>query len=156
LQIRSSEHSRVRGEMINPAAAQRRGGLAGDEQAVRMFRFFLRVSFDGIVDADDIDLVGHQSAVGAPNAGERRGGVPGCIVSFDDRVQLSGDGRAAITDVILFRYFVADAPQNDRRMIAITQNHVRQIPFVPLVEIEVIIVFRLGQAPDVKGLHHHQ
>src|SRR5260370_9223077 len=56
--------------------------------------------------------------------------------------------------LLLFRNFVADAPQNYAGMIAVAAHHVAQVPFRPLVVILTVSVRNLWNAPHVEGFIH--
>ena len=54
----------------------------------------------------------------------------------------------------LFSDFIADAPDENARMVAIAQHHVFKIAFVPLIPVKMIVKFRLLFLPHVKGFVH--
>src|SRR6185503_888502 len=58
------------------------------------------------------------------------------------------------TVVPLLHHFIADAPDEDTGMIAIAQYHVFEIALVPLVPVEVVVIFRLRNLPHIKRLIH--
>jgi hypothetical protein len=55
----------------------------------------------------------------------------------------------------LFSYFIADTPNENARVIAISQDHIFEVATVPFVPIEMVIEFRLLLLPHVKGFIHH-
>ena len=54
--------------------------------------------------------------------------------------------------------FVADAPQNNARMVAVATDHRAQVPLAPIVKKPSVTKFDpdLGDEPLVKDFIHHQ
>ena len=77
------------------------------------------------------------------------------MAEVQNQVRFFQTQRVCIRMAPLFEHLVADAPHKDRRMIAVAQDEIMQIPFVPLVEIAGIIVSRLLLSPHIESLIHH-
>ena len=57
----------------------------------------------------------------------------------------------------LLQHFIANAPHDDTRMVAVTLHEIGEVTLVPLIEETSIVVLRLLSAPHIKALvHHHQ
>ena len=54
----------------------------------------------------------------------------------------------------LFRYFIADAPHYDTRIVAVVSDQVNQVFFRPFVKNQVVAVFAFGDFPLVKRFRH--
>lgn len=68
--------------------------------------------------------------------------------------QLPGDNVPALFDAL--GNLVADAPQDDARVIAIAQDHRVQIALPPIIEVFAVVLRILAFFPAVKGLVQHQ
>ena len=77
----------------------------------------------------------------------------GGIFAVTDVLQEAGQLRSAVT-VPLVGNLVADAPHNDRRVVAVVANEVGEIFVGPFVEQQVVAVFAFWFAPFVEALGH--
>jgi hypothetical protein len=59
-------------------------------------------------------------------------------------------------DASLFGNFVATAPENYTGVVSIAADKVDNIPLVPRIKVQVVIVWFLAALPAVKHLVHHQ
>ena len=55
----------------------------------------------------------------------------------------------------LLRYLVADAPHNDRRMVAVVAHEVLYVAVCPLLEVQRVAVLAFRVYPHVEALRHH-
>ena len=68
--------------------------------------------------------------------------------------KLLGERGAAVH--FKLRNLVADSPDHDRRMIAVSQHHRRNILLPPRIEVAAVIELDLVCLPDVEGLIKNQ
>ena len=78
-----------------------------------------------------------------------------CIIKrTDDTRKFSGDCFTAAVPLPLFHHLVADAPDENRRVIAVAKHHCLKVPSVPLVKVKSVVEFCLFNFPNVKGFVH--
>ena len=54
----------------------------------------------------------------------------------------------------LLEYLVTNAPHQDRGVITVSQNQIREVALMPLVEKSGIVVLRLLASPHIERLVH--
>ena len=85
------------------------------------------------------------------------GELIGAVAEVEQQIGLVHRESVGIGVAPLLEHLIADAPHDDRRMIAVAQQHIAQVALVPLVEVSRVVVGGLALAPHVKALvHHHQ
>ena len=74
-------------------------------------------------------------------------------VQYQVRLLQTQSVRISMTP--LLQHLISDAPHENGRMVAVTQNEIAQVPLMPFVEITGIVVSCLFFAPHIKCLIHH-
>ena len=110
---------------------------------------------DVVVVAGDVDVRDRGVGVGAEGGAwkclrKRTGGIERSEVCRDLLSARPAIGCPRFLDL------VADAPNDDRGVIAIAEHHRRGVRPPPLVELARHVVLDLGRLPDVEGLVEHQ
>ena len=79
-----------------------------------------------------------------------------CVVTcVQDEVRLLQRQGIGLCRRPLLEHLVADGPHQDRGVVTVAQDQVRQVALVPLVEEAGIVVLRLLAPPHVEALVHH-
>ena len=109
-----------------------------------------------VIEAGDIDFGGHLVLDSVVPAIESRGSGPRGVLLVEETGEAARVAPALGLRVVLLGNFVADAPQDDARMIAVAARHVARIVFRPVGEVLAVAVGHLRHAPHIEGLVHHQ
>jgi len=145
-------HLAVRLELqaVFATGAERRGCFGGDQQPASL----ILVLVDEIVDADDIQGLGESVLYRGSHlihAGCHR---PRRIFTPDNVRQ--PQGHRATLRCGLFFDFIANAPQNDARVVAVATDHAHQVPLAPLFKEPPVAIPHpaLGYDPFIERLVH--
>ena len=146
---------------IDTAGAQGGAALAGKAGQMLVARLVeegaVEIRFSEaarrIVHAVDIHLQlgAVQGRFGRPGRAEGYGA--GGIIAVDHLGEMAGH---AALGVVLFVDFIAGAPQDDGRVVAVAAYQGLQILFVPLAEQGGIVAGLLAHSPAVEGLVHDE
>src|SRR5579885_338744 len=105
-----------------------------------------------VVEAGDIDRIGQLVLDGAGPVIERGSRGPGGILFVEEAHEAARDLCAI--GAALLHHLVADAPQDDRRMVAVAVDHIADVALAPLIEKLGVAVGDFGDAPHVEGFVH--
>ena len=52
---------------------------------------------------------------------------------------------------------IARRPHHDAGIIAVVFDHIGDVPFPPIIELDMVVIIGLSVVPDIEGFdHHHQ
>ncbi len=103
-----------------------------------------------VVETRDVHFRGQLVADGILPVVECRGRRTRRILVMEEARQAPGLHPAA--RILLFGDLVADAPEDDARVIAVAARQVAQVLLGPGIEVLAVPVGHLGNAPHVEGL----
>src|SRR5882672_12229135 len=140
--------------MIGPARthAGRRLRPVDDPVRARLHDFAVAVRL--VVEARDVDFIRELVADRLLPVVEGGGRGTRWIVLVIER----GESLRFLPAVglTLLRDLVADAPEDDARVIAVPMHHVTQVTLRPLIVELAVAVRHLRDAPHIEGLVHHE
>ena len=79
----------------------------------------------------------------------------GVMPSVQDQIRLFESQRISLSRRPLLKHLVAYRPHQDRGVITVAQNQIRQVALVPLIKETGIVVLGFLAPPHVKALIHH-
>src|SRR6185312_11725347 len=127
LVVAGGEDVRRRGRLVDAPAPDGRRRLAGEQLPARVARVRGVVGVRRVVEPDDV----LQRRDGCPGGGAGVGLADGprAVLGLDGRDERGRDGR-----VVVVLDLVADAPDDDPRVVAVAGHHVADVRRRPLIE----------------------
>ena len=136
--------------LVDAAAPDGGRRLAGEELPARVARMGGVVAVRRVVEPDDVLHRRHLGARGWPSA---KAWPIARVLSLALTAAMS---EAAMVVLLLSCDLVADAPDDDARVVAVARHHVADVGRRPLTEEAGVVVLVLGLVPAVEGLVHHE
>ena len=140
-------------ELVHATWTDSRSRFASQNQILRELVVWLLIALRTVIKSRNVNhcckSVGKYTSHLVHSASDRTGR----IFTMADILQEFGH---FITDrTALSRYFVADTPHNDARVIPVIMKHIYHITFRPFIEVAVITIFTFGDIPFIERFDHH-
>ena len=146
---------------IDAAAVDRRSRLRSDHRLAGIPFPEIVIIACMIVESENVQRAAADQVVRRSDVVVAGGHAARRVQRLDGCDEFAGqrDGRIVVRLVriaALLRNLVADAPEDDARVVAVAPDEIRQVRLVPRVEEARIVIPRLRLPPHVEGLVHHE
>ena len=138
-------------KLVHAPRADGGSRFGAEQKALRQLGLGLGVAGGLVVEARHVEQGREAVAHGRVKLVHAGRDGAGGVFAVHNVLQALGDFGAARRPLV--GYFVADAPQNHRRVVAVTVHHVHQVALRPFVEVLAVAVFHFGLFPLVERLH---